>query len=95
MGAKKQGHLPLFFIETISYKKKQDSYRFVYHKGTNSYGNREILRLNIYPEESTNTWRDFLDSHKNRDLYGTLLVTSDAHGGIKVALQKKLPEAAR
>jgi transposase-like protein len=66
-----------------------------YHKGTNSYGNREILRLNIYPEESTNTWRDFLDSHKNRDLYGTLLVTSDAHGGIKVALQKKLPEAAR
>ena len=33
MGAKKQGHLLLTFIETISYNKKQDSYRFVYHKG--------------------------------------------------------------
>ncbi|WP_416181867.1 hypothetical protein [Acidaminococcus timonensis] len=33
MGAKKQGHLLLNFIETISYNKRQDSYRFVYHKG--------------------------------------------------------------
>lgn len=35
-----------------------------------------------------------LDSLKKRGLYGTLLVTSDAHGGIKAALQKELPEAA-
>lgn len=55
---------------------------------------REIVGFNIYPEESTNTWRDFLDSLKKRCLYGTLLVTSDAHGGIKTALQKELPEAA-
>ena len=62
--------------------------------GSNSYGNREILGLNIYPEESTNSWRDFLDSLKKRGLYGTLLVTSDAHGGIKAALQKEILESA-
>ena len=59
--------------------------------GTNNQGNREILGFNIYPEESTSIWRDFLDSLKKRGLYGTLLVTSDAHGGIKAALQKEFP----
>ena len=92
------GPYPFLTVDATYFKVRENhriiSKAFMIAYGTNSYGNREILGFNIYPEESTNTWRDFLDSLKKRGLYGTLLVTSDAHGGIKAALQKELPEAA-
>lgn len=60
--------------------------------GTNSQGVREILGFDIYPEESTVTWMDFLEGLKKRGLYGPLIITSDAHGSIKAALQRQFPE---
>jgi putative transposase len=39
------------------------------------------------------TWMDFLEGLKKRGLYGPLMITSDAHGGIKAALQRQFPEA--
>jgi putative transposase len=60
--------------------------------GVSTRGVREILGFDIYPEESTVTWMDFLEGLKKRVLYGPLMITSDAHGGIKVALQRQFPE---
>jgi len=36
---------------------------------------------------------DFLKGLKKRGFYGPLMITSDAHGGIKAALQMQFPEA--
>ena len=36
---------------------------------------------------------DFLEGLKKLGLYGPLMITSDAHGGIKAALQRQFPEA--
>lgn len=36
---------------------------------------------------------DFLKGLKKRGFYGSLMITSDAHGGIKAALQMQFPEA--
>ena len=90
------GPYPFLTVDATYFKVRENhsiiSKAFMIAYGTNSQRNREILEFNIYPEESTSTWRDFLDSLKKRGLYGTLLVTSDAHGGIKAALQKEFPE---
>ena len=91
------GPYPFLTVDATYFKVRENhrivSKAFFIAYGTNSQRNREILGFNIYPQESTSNWRDFLDSLKKHGLYGTLLVTSDAHGGLKAALQKEFPEA--
>lgn len=59
--------------------------------GTNQEGHREIIGFGVYPNESKETWKNFLLSLQKRGLSGLLLVTSDAHEGIRYALSQVYP----
>lgn len=91
------GPYPFLTVDATYFKVRENhriiSKAFMIAYGTNSQGVREILGFDIYPEESTTTWMDFLEGLKKRGLYGPLMITSDAHGGIKAALQRQFPEA--
>lgn len=91
------GPYPFLTVDATYFKVRENhriiSKAFMIAYGTNSQGVREILGFDIYPEESTTTWMDFLEGLKKRGLYGPLMITSDAHGSIKAALQRQFPEA--
>lgn len=59
--------------------------------GTTEHGRREIVGFGVYPTESQTTWTDFLTSLQRRGLTGVMLITSDAHEGLRNALAKTLP----
>lgn len=60
--------------------------------GVNQLGHREIIGFGVYPNESKATWREFLQSLKNRGLKGLLMITSDAHEGIRDAVSRVFPD---
>jgi transposase-like protein len=49
-------------------------------------GRREIIGLCVGPSEAETFWTDFLRSLKSRGLQGVKLVISDAHTGLKAAI---------
>lgn len=51
-------------------------------------GRRRILGFNIDHEESYEAWKEFLKSLKDRGLQSPKLVISDAHLGLKKAIQR-------
>jgi len=57
-------------------------------------GEREVLRLDVGPSEDGAFWRSFLRSLVARGLSGVRLVTSDAHRGLKGAIQAVLQGAS-
>ena len=57
----------------------------------NEHGKREILGFSAYRNESKDTWVDFLSGLKKRGLSGVLMITSDAHEGIRYAITKVFP----
>ncbi len=59
--------------------------------GVNERGVREILGFDVYHAENKENWKDFLTSLKKRGLHGMVLITSDAHEGIRDALRKVFP----
>lgn len=59
--------------------------------GTNEHGRREIVGFGVYLNESQTTWTDFLMSLQRRGLAGVILITSDAHEGLRNALAKTFP----
>jgi putative transposase len=62
--------------------------------GINREGRRCVLAVGLADRESTPSWREFLQALKQRGLRGVELVVSDAHEGLKTAIQEVLPEAA-
>lgn len=70
--------------------------------GVSVRGRREILGMAVGDTESTDFWTTFLRSLRDRGLkvatagdpLGVVLVTSDAHGGIRNAIKAILPGAA-
>jgi len=58
--------------------------------GYNALGRREILDWRVADSESESSWGELFRDLKDRGLHGVLLVTSDAHGGIRAALQRHL-----
>ena len=60
--------------------------------GATREGKREILGFGVYPAETTTTWEDFFSSLKKRGLHGLYLITSDAHEGLRLAMDKAFPE---
>ncbi len=70
--------------------------------GVSFEGRREILGMDVGDTESTDFWTSFLRSLRDRGLkvptatdpLGVVLVTSDAHGGIKNAVKAILPGAS-
>jgi transposase-like protein len=62
--------------------------------GINGEGRRQVLGVALANRESGTTWKDFLQSLRQRGLSGVEFVVSDDHHGIKQALREMLPEAA-
>lgn len=55
--------------------------------GINEEGNREVLGVSVALSEHEAHWRNFFESLQKRGLHGVELITSDAHAGLKAALQ--------
>jgi putative transposase len=62
--------------------------------GVNREGHREILGLEVVTAEDGTSWTSFLRDLVARGLSGVVLVTSDAHEGLKAAIAAVLPGAA-
>lgn len=62
--------------------------------GVNERGRREMLTWRIGDSESEDTWREVFAELKRRGLNGVELVTSDAHKGIRAAMDRELPGVA-
>jgi transposase-like protein len=58
--------------------------------GIDTQGKRSILGVSVSLSEAEAHWRDFLASLQARGLHGVKLVTSDAHAGLKPALDARL-----
>lgn len=56
--------------------------------GVKSSGHREVLGIDVGPTETEAFWTEFLRSLIRRGLSGVRLVVSDAHEGLKAAVQK-------
>lgn len=56
--------------------------------GFNVLGMREILDWRVADSESQTTWGELFSDLKQRGLHGVLLVTSDAHRGMRAALTR-------
>jgi transposase-like protein len=56
--------------------------------GFNVQGRREILDWRVADSESESSWGQLFRELKERGLHGVLLVTSDAHGGMRAALKR-------
>jgi len=89
------GRYPFVTVDATYFKVRENgrviSKAFMIALGTNESGIREVLGFNIYPKESKENWKDFLMSLRNRGLGGPLMVTSDAHEGIRYALAQVYP----
>jgi transposase-like protein len=59
--------------------------------GISEDGQREILGLEMALSETEQGWRRFIRSLKERGLSGVEMATSDAHEGLKQALQEAFP----
>lgn len=59
--------------------------------GISEDGQREILGLEMALSETEQGWRRFIRQLKERGLSGVELATSDAHEGLKQALQEAFP----
>lgn len=62
--------------------------------GVNELGEREVLDLDVAPGEMTSAWKAFLQRLVSRGLRGVRLAISDAHQGLRRAVQEVLVGAA-
>ena len=75
-------------------KKRTVSKAFMIAYATSDHGKREIIGFDVYPRESKDTWEDFLKGLKKRGLMGVMMITSDAHEGIRYAADRVFPEVS-
>lgn len=62
--------------------------------GITEDGRKEIIGIDVYDDESNQTWMGFLMSLKKRGLNPPIMITSDAHMAIRHAITKVFPESA-
>jgi len=62
--------------------------------GFSSTGKREILDWRVADSESESNWSQVMRSLKDRGLQGVKLITSDAHRGIRAAIERHLQGVA-
>lgn len=60
--------------------------------GINAEGYREILSVAVKSSEAKVNWKEFLEDLKERGTCGVKMITSDAHSGLKEALNTVYPE---
>jgi transposase-like protein len=59
--------------------------------GVDSEGKRRVLGVSVAVSEAEVHWRQFLESLVKRGLHGIRLIISDAHAGLRKALQAVFP----
>ena len=94
-----EGPYPYVWVDATYVKARQDgrvvSVAVVIAVGVNGKtGEREILGLDVGPSEEGAFWISFLRSLVARGLSGVKLVTSDAHRGLKGAIEAVLQGAS-
>ena len=91
-----EGNYPFLEVDATYFKVRENhriiSKAFMIAYGANERGLREILGFAVSHAENKETWKDFLTSLKARGLKGLLMVTSDAHEGIRDAVTKVFPD---
>jgi transposase-like protein len=93
------GPYPYVWVDATYVKTRQDgrvvSVAVVIAMGVNGRtGEREVLGLDVGPSEDGVFWTSFLRSLVSRGLSGVRLVTSDAHRGLKGAIEAVLQDAS-
>lgn len=92
------GPYPYLWLDATYLKVRQDSrivaMAVVIAIGVNAEGHREVLGLDVGPSEEEAFWEQFLRGLVERGLTGVRLVTSDAHAGLKRAVQTILHGAS-
>ncbi len=94
-----EGSYPYVWVDATYVKARQDgrvvSQAVVIAVGVKAQtGEREVLGLDVGPSEDEAFWNAFLRSLVARGLSGVRLVTSDAHRGLKSAIEAVLPGAS-
>ena len=89
------GKYPFLTLDA-TYFKVRENHRIVSKAlmiayATSEDGHREILGFGVYANESKETWREFLLSLQKRGLAGLIMITSDAHEGLRHALSRVYP----
>ena len=87
-------HYPYLWIDA-TYVKVRESGRVVSKAvilavGVDADGRREVLGMDVGPSEAEPFWREFLLRLVRRGLKGVQLVVSDAHEGLKAAVERVL-----
>lgn len=86
------GGYPYVWLDALYLKVRQDhrivSQAVIVAIGVRETGEREILGFTLGASEEYAFWLDFLRSLKRRGLQGVSLVVSDAHEGLKAAIQE-------
>jgi len=86
------GEWPYLWLDATYLKVRQGgriiSIAAIIAVAVNTDGRREIIGLATGPSEAETFWTEFLRSLKSRGLDGVQLVVSDAHTGLKAAIQR-------
>jgi transposase-like protein len=89
---------PYVWLDAVYLKVRQNhrivSMAVVIAIGVRETGEREILAVDIGASEEEAFWKSFLRGMVRRGLHGVELVVSDAHEGLKAAMQAVLAGAA-
>lgn len=85
-----------YLMVDVLYIKVRENHRVISKSchiaiGINSDGNREILGFLISDGESEESWSQFFDYLKDRQLSGLKMVISDAHKGLVAAIKSSFP----
>ena len=90
------GQYPFVVVDATYFKVREDhrviSKALMIAFATNQQGYREIIGFGAYAQESRLTWMDFLQKLKDRGLNDPVMITSDAHDGIRYAISKVYPQ---
>lgn len=82
-----EGRYPFLTVDATYFKVRENhriiSKALMIAYGTNENGIREVLDFGVYANESKETWMAFMKGLKKRGLKGLLMVTSDAHEGMR------------
>ena len=92
------GKYPFLTVDATYFKVRQEhrviSNALMIAYGTDENGHREIIGFDVYPSETEETWKTFLLSLQKRGLAGVLMITSDAHEGLRKALSVVYPNVS-
>ena len=95
LAAPLEGSWPYVFLDATYLKVRQGgrvvSKAAVIAIGINQEGQRHVLGLSLQDSEAATFWKTFLQSLKERGLRGVQLIISDAHAGLREAIDSTFP----